>query len=111
MGHTTGSGSQLGSGRPKLPREARREHAMAVRLRDQEARDLAAIGAAWGVAPASVAWAIVVDALAAVRGHAPDFGTSGLPAAMAAHLLKRAQAREPTGAAALEQLASGAGGT
>jgi hypothetical protein len=76
-----------------LPREAKRSVTLAVRMREQEVGDLRTIAEEWGVPPASVAWALIVDLLAEMRGAAPDHGSSGIATAAAAYLLRRAQAK------------------
>jgi hypothetical protein len=79
-----------GSGRPSGPPELRRSCSARVMLRPGEWADLVAISEAWGVPPATAAWAIVSEQIAKWRGLTPNLGREGLQIAAASHALQRA---------------------
>ena len=73
----------------------RDEHSRCERLhlalRTGELEDLQAIAEAWRVPVATVAWALVADSLARIRGVALNLGGLAIPLVAAREMLERAE--------------------
>lgn len=86
MGEYGGAHARHGSAPEKLSTLAVRSKPVRMTLRPAEWDDLVAIAEAWGVAPATAAWAMCAGFMAECRGQRPELAELGLAVVAARQL-------------------------
>ncbi len=84
-------GPQLGSGRPSIPPEWKRERELRIKLRESEWQDMCALAQAWQLPRGTIGWAIVHERLAEWRGDDTSFRELGPQLRALASLLRDAR--------------------